>query len=99
MRFSAGSLNLLTNFFFILMSRENGVSDITKLRWDNFTCFKIWSENVLECDSHCDNLYQSEFRKSIFLVAIFVQSCLFVCFDSFSYHKCHPDLEAGSASI
>ena len=42
--FSSGSLNLLTNVFFIWMLRENGVSDTTKLRFDNFTCFKIWSQ-------------------------------------------------------
>ena len=34
------SLNELT----ILISRENGVSEITKLRLDCFTCFRIWSQ-------------------------------------------------------
>ena len=37
-------LNKFTNFFLILISRENGVSEITKLRLDCFTCFRIWSQ-------------------------------------------------------
>ena len=42
--FFSGSLNCFTNVFLILISTENGVSEITKLRLDVLTCLRIWSQ-------------------------------------------------------